>query len=128
VSVTSIFPLDDVARFGAEHGDANLYRAAIGALDEGMSADLASVALWIADEPRLTSSRRADVIVAALTEHVAFHRDVAAPDWVERPERFLRSVWFPVDTPSIRVRAIVSSPASFARRLIYIDRSDLDRV
>jgi hypothetical protein len=128
VSVVSIFPLADVAHFGAAHGDNDLYRAAIGALDEGMRADVESLASWLAPEPTLTGNARADCIVAAIAEHVAFHRDVPSPDWADRPQRFLRSAWFPVDTPFIRVRALVSSPASFARRLIYIDRSDLDRV
>ena len=124
----SVLSLNDVARAGVEFGDRDLYRAAIGALDEAMNADVASVAAWLDAEPALTGRPHADALVAAVAEHVAFHRDIEAPIWVEHAHRFLHSAWFPVDLPSIRVRAIVSSPASFARRLIYIDRIDLARV
>lgn len=128
VSIQTVWPLQSVTQSGVEYGDDDLYRAAIGALDEAMSAQLSDLKRWLEPEPPLTGMAHADALVAAVAEHVAFHRGLDAPAWVEQPQRFLRTVWYPVDLPSIRVRARVSSPASFARRMIYIERIDLERV
>ena len=104
------------------------YRAVIGWLDEISSAGATVVATAIAEAPVLTGDRRLDALLAAAAEHAAFHADADVPDWLSNDDRFLRSAWFPIDLPSLRVRGLVSSPASFARRGIFIDRSDLDRV
>ena len=92
----SVLSLNDVARAGVEFGDRefgdrDLYRAAIGALDEAMNADVASVSAWLDAEPALTGRPHADALVAAVAEHVAFHRDIEAPIWVEHAHRFLHS-------------------------------------
>jgi hypothetical protein len=71
---------------------------------------------------------RVDALLAAVAEHLAFHHRVAAPLWCLDPSRRVAAAWFPIDLPSLRVRGLVTSPASFARRGIYIDRADLDRV
>ena len=128
MTLVSLLPLDGVARGALARGHDDLYRCALGLIDEAMSAPPPDVVRWLAAEPRLTGDRRIDATFAAVAEHVAFHRDLDCPLWVEQPDRFLDRSWFPVDLPSVRVRAFVSSPASFARRLIFIDRSDLSRV
>lgn len=125
----TILPLDAVARLGSDpDAEHDMYRVAIGALDEAMTASDDLVRVWLDHEPRLTGNRRADALVAAVAEHVAFHRDAEIPRWTQHPLRSLASAWYPVDLPSIRTRAYVASPVSFARRLIYIDRLDLERV
>ncbi len=82
----------------------------------------------IEDEPPPIGDRRWDAMVAGLAEHYAFHYDLLVPLWALDERRFLEAFWFPVDLPSVRVTALVSSPASLARRGIFIDRRDLDRV
>ncbi len=67
-------------------------------------------------------------LIAAAAEHIAFHRSLPVPRWVDGPGRVLTAAWFPVDLPSLRVRGMVTSPASFARRGVFIDRLDLERV
>jgi hypothetical protein len=104
------------------------YRAVIGWLDELSGAAQAVVEASIVDAPALTGDGRLDALLAAAAEHAAFHADAEVPDWLSDGERFLRTAWFPIDLPSLRVRGLVSSPASFARRGIFIDRSDLDSV
>lgn len=106
----------------------DVYRLILGQIDEINQCSDAAVAASIADEPPLTGSAHADALLAALAEHVAFHRNLECPNWVYGPERFLRTAWFPVDLPSAQVIGITGSPASFARRAIFIDRRDLERV
>jgi hypothetical protein len=108
--------------------DRDAYREAIGFVTDLSAATDDDVDAAITPEPELTGNTRVDALLGALAEHVAFHRGRDSPAWCEEPSRFLRSAWFPVDLPSVRVTALVSSPASFARRGIWIDRRDLDRV
>jgi hypothetical protein len=103
------------------------YRAALGLVAELSSAPASVVAQSISAEPPRTGDGRVDALLAAIAEHLAFHSGLTAPPWCEAPHRFLHAAWYPVDLPSVRVRALVSTPASFWRRGIYIDRSDLDR-
>jgi hypothetical protein len=102
--------------------------AVIGWLDELSGAGQSVVLAAIADGPALTGDERLDALLAAAAEHAAFHADADVPDWLSTGDRFLRTAWFPINLPSLRVRGLVSSPASFARRGIFIDRSDLERV
>ena len=97
-------------------------------MDELSGAGRTVVQAAIADAPALTGDERFDALLAAAAEHAAFHADADVPDWLSNGCRFLRSAWFPIDLPPLRVRGLVSSPASFARRGIFIDRSDLERV
>jgi len=78
-------------------------------------------------EPASTGDRRWDAFLAALTEHVAFHDDLACPPWATAPERFLDRWWFLSNTPTGRAEAIVAAPASFMRRGVFIERRDLER-
>jgi hypothetical protein len=128
VSSLSTMSLADIALsvIADDHGD--VYRSVIGWLDEVSHETQDSLSKAIAYEPPATGDERADALLAAAAEHAAFHADVCVPDWLTKPNRFLRTAWFPIDLPSGRVRGLVTSPASFARRGIFIDRSDLDRV
>jgi hypothetical protein len=128
VSSSSLSSLADVARNLRTHDVSDAYRAVIGWLDEISGAGETVVEQAIADAPALTGDERLDALLAAAAEHAAFHADADVPDWLSYGDRFLLSAWFPIDLPSLRVRGLVSSPASFARRGIFIDRSDLERV
>ena len=78
-------------------------------------------------EPASTSDRRWDAFLGALAEHLAFHDDLACPLWARAPERFLDRWWFLSNTPTGRAEAIVTAPASFMRRGVFIERRDLER-
>ena len=78
--------------------------------------------------PRSTGSREWDALLGALAEHLAFHDEMPIPRWVEAPERFLDSFWFPTNTAAARADAVVHAPASFRRRGVFIERRSLERV
>jgi hypothetical protein len=124
----SLLSLADVALDLRVCDVSDAYRVVIGWLDEHSGVGQGTVEAAIADAPALTGDERLDALLAAAAEHAAFHADSEVPDWLSDGERFLRTAWFPIDLPSLRVRGLVSSPASFARRGIFVDRSDLERV
>ena len=124
----ALVSLAEMARHHRQHPGSDPYRSALGFITDLDEANATDIAAAIACEPELSGDGRVDALLAALAEHVAFHHDIACPAWCESSVRFLRTAWFPVDLPSVRVRGLVTSPASFARRGVFIDRSDLDRV
>lgn len=81
----------------------------------------------LARPPALTGDRRYDALLAALAEHLAYHDELAVPDWTYADDRFLDRWWFPVDLPAVRADALVHSPAAFRIRGIFIGSDALDR-
>jgi len=75
-----------------------------------------------------TGDSRWDAFLAALAEHLAFHDGLRCPDWALAPDRFLDRWWFLSNTSAGRAEAIVTAPASFLRRGVFIERRDLERV
>jgi len=78
--------------------------------------------------PAPTGDVHWDAFLGALAEHLAFHHMLACPEWARCADRFLDHGWFLSNTPSGRAEAIVSAPASFMRRGVFIERRDLERV
>lgn len=81
----------------------------------------------LGDRPPSTGDARWDALIGALAEHLAFHHDLAYPQWAEEPDRFLDRWWFPINTPSTRAAAIAHAPAALARRGVFVERRDLVR-
>ena len=88
--------------------------------------DAKSQAALLHQVPPATGSTRWDAFLAALAEHLAFHGGFPCPGWTQEPKRSLPSAWFLSALPAARAAAMETSPASFRRRLIFIDRADLD--
>lgn len=128
MAIVSTMSLAGLAEWLHSNGTGHAYRATLGFVGDIATSNKHELSEYLAQEPRSTGDRRSDALLAAVAEYLAFEREVATPGWCLQPERFLATAWFPVDLPSIRVRALVSSPAAFWRRLIFIDRSDLVRV
>jgi hypothetical protein len=124
VAVGSIAGLAD---WLSGRGPNEAYQAVLGFVGETSHLSDEEFLALVTDIPASTGDLRVDSLIAATVEHLLSGRQMPIPDWCVTPDRFLTSAWFPVDLPSIRVRALVSSPASFWRRLIFIDRSDLRR-
>ena len=78
------------------------------------------------DPPPDTGSERLNAFLAALAEHLSFHHDVRCPAWTQEEQRSLSTAWFVSGLPAARAAAMETSPASFRRRLIFLDRADLD--
>jgi hypothetical protein len=120
---------DCASAIRASPSDDDRYRIVLGFVtDFWVVDDLPGRASALVADPPSTGDPRWDAMLAAVAEHLAFHAELVAPPWVDDPRRFLRAFWFPVDLPSVRVTALVTSPASLARRGVFIDRRDLDRV
>jgi hypothetical protein len=120
---------DCAAAIKCSGSDDDRYRVVLGFVTDFWSVgDMSVRQAALTDEPPATGDDRWDAMLAAVTEHLAFHSDLFAPSWVDLPGRFLPTFWFPVDLPSVRVRSLVTSPASLARRGVFIDRLDLERV
>lgn len=79
------------------------------------------------ERPAPTGDPRYDALLAALAEHLAYHDDLAVPDWVYDDDRFLEQWWFPVDLPAVRAEALVHSPGAFRIRGIFIGSGALER-
>ncbi len=84
-------------------------------------------AAMIAERPEPVGDRRFDAYLAALAEHLAVHGGLSVPPWVYEKERLLERWWFPTAFRSLHALAIVQSPASFRRRGIFVDETELQR-
>ncbi len=96
-------------------------------LDDFYAAGTADRAKLLAERPEPVSDRRFDAYLAALAEHLAVHYDLTVPAWVAEPDRFLDQWWFPTTFKSLHALALVQSPASFRRRGIFVDDTELQR-
>ena len=74
-------------------------------------------------EPASTGDEHWDVFLAALAEHLAAEDGNAAPAWTE--QRTLLRFWFPFNTRSARVDAVVHAPAAFRRRGVFVAAQEL---
>jgi len=97
-------------------------------LTEYAGAEMAARQALLDPTPPPTGDPRWDAFLGALAEHLAFHDELACPPWAQMPDRFLDRWWFLSNTPNGRAEAIVTAPASFLRRGVFIERRDLSRV
>ncbi len=65
--------------------------------------------------------------LAAMVEHAASRKGVAAPQWTQEPAA-LEEPYFATDLKSLRLGLLLSSPVAFKRRNIFIDATVGDRV
>jgi transcriptional regulator with XRE-family HTH domain len=85
----------------------------------------------IRDEPEPTGSARWDAFLAALAEYVAYQHALRVPGWTAAPARTLTRFWFVIEdilgrpANGLAANAFVTSPAQFAGRGIFLDRSTL---
>lgn len=80
-------------------------------------------------EPGSVGSVRWDSFIAALAEHLTFHAEIEPPEWVNNCAELVE-FWWPVhgDIASMKSAAFAKSPASFRRRRILIDGTELPEV
>lgn len=82
----------------------------------------------VAEEPPTTGDQRWDAMLAAVSEHLCFHHDLAVPRWSLHPSRFLDQWWFVTPYRSLHASAFVSTPAAFANRGVFLHASSLASV
>lgn len=93
-------------------------------LEEYRHEPLTERVALLADEPATTGDQRWDVLLAALSEHLAARDGRGAPPWAE-PRRLGR-FWFPFNTRAARADAIVHAPAAFRRRGVFVAPQELE--
>lgn len=82
----------------------------------------------VAEEPEPTGDERWDAMLAATAEHVSYHHGLAVPAWSAAPARFLDRWWFVSPYRSVHASALVSTPAAFANRGVFIHADSLASV
>jgi hypothetical protein len=78
-------------------------------------------------KPARTGGALVDAYLAGVAEHLSNEVGLPAPEWVEDPDRFLRTWWIESDVPSARPTAFAQSPAAFRRRGIFVSERALAR-
>lgn len=79
----------------------------------------------VAEEPVMVDDRW-DALLAAYAEHLCWHAGLPAPHWALDEGRVLAKPWFVAGwSPTLKVEAIVHSPASFEARGVLISDREL---
>jgi hypothetical protein len=80
----------------------------------------------VSNDPRLTGSARFDALLAAVVEYCCAVHMMAAPRWVDNPERFLDEFWFLAESSRLEADAVANSPISFVRRGVFVNSGALE--
>ncbi len=81
----------------------------------------------VRDKPRLTGDDWLDALLGGLAEYLSYLDGYDMPRWALEPERFLDYGWYWSDLKSLRIQALLHSPAALRRRGIFVDPYDLGR-
>ena len=79
------------------------------------------------EEPPPTGDARFDAALAGTAELFAREAEIAAPRWVEEPNRFVEPWWFVASKPELDAYVFAHTPAVFARHGVFIAREVFDR-
>lgn len=95
-------------------------------LDDDASADDEEFINSVLDHPMATGETKIDALVAALGEYLSVQREVVPPSWTQAPIEVVP--WWFVAGDRFASVSLRESPASFARRGIFVTRGGLERV
>jgi len=95
-------------------------------LDEFYLADSAGKVAAIAEGPNNIALVH-DAYLGAVAEHLARRYDLAIPDWVDQPHRFLVEPFFAGGLEDLKAILLVESPLAFRRRQIFVSANALSR-
>jgi transcriptional regulator with XRE-family HTH domain len=79
------------------------------------------------EPPPPTGDVRFDAALAGVAEFFAREAEIAAPEWVEQPERFVEPWWFITSRPALDAYTLAHTPAVFARHGVFLSREVFDR-
>ena len=81
----------------------------------------------IDQDPGFLGDEIYDAWIGGVGEHLARRWGLRVPAWTENPRRFLKRPWFPNNAERLKPYLIAESPASFRRRLIFVELEPLRR-
>lgn len=127
VAVVAPPALDGIAAWvGGTDDEAERFRIVLDFVrawrEDGLT--LAQREVLLASEPSRVDARW-DALLAGLAEHLARSAGLPVPSWALTPTRFLDRPFFPITHRSVRTAALVSSPAAFRRRGVFLDPESL---
>jgi transcriptional regulator with XRE-family HTH domain len=118
--------LTEVANLGRDRGRVDMFLREF--LDEFYTeSDAIKKNLMLVPEPPLNENRRENAYLAAVAEHLAMRNNLSIPAWVNGPDRFLRTPFFPAGLDSLKAICLLESPSAFRRRMIFVDADPLSR-
>jgi len=81
----------------------------------------------LAHEPPPLPAAQEHALLGAIGEHLARRWNLAIPDWVNDPSRFLTTPYFTSPLEGFKALLIAESPLAFRRRLIFTEAQPLRR-
>jgi transcriptional regulator with XRE-family HTH domain len=81
----------------------------------------------IEESPPPTGDARFDAALAGVAEFFAAEAAIAAPAWINSPERFVEPWWFVASSPAFHAYTLANTPACFARHGVFIAREVFNR-
>jgi len=79
------------------------------------------------EDPPPTGDARFDAALAGTAEFFAREGAIAAPSWVDEPNRFVEPWWFAASRRAFEAYTLAHTPAVFARHGVFIAREVFDR-
>jgi hypothetical protein len=80
----------------------------------------------VVDQPTSTGSERFDALLAGIVELACASHPIVAPLWVNDESYFLDEWWFISGITSLHADALVHSPISLARHVVFVTQSALE--
>lgn len=111
----------------AEGKERDALRLLYGFADDFRASSLPGKRTLLHDEPPPTGDSRFDAALAGAAELFAREAEIAPPDWVEQPGRFVEPWWFVSSAPALDAYVLAHTPAVFARHGVFIAREVFDR-
>jgi hypothetical protein len=107
--------------------EADALRLLFGFADDFRGSSRPGQIALLREEPAATGDLRFDAALAGAAELFAREGGIAAPDWVDAPERFVEPWWFVSSRSALDAYVLARTPAVFARHGVFIAREVFDR-
>ncbi|HTW41579.1 MAG TPA: helix-turn-helix transcriptional regulator [Solirubrobacteraceae bacterium] len=125
----SLAELAQTIRKDLEQGrERDALRLLFGFADDFRGSSRAGRLALLRDEPQRTGDARFDAALAGVAELFAAEGAIAAPAWVNGPERFVEPWWFVASRPAFHAYTLANTPAALARHGVFLAREVFDRV
>jgi len=107
--------------------ESDALRLLFGFADDCRGSSRAGRVALLRDEPPPTADARFDAALAGVAEFFADESAIAAPKWVDDPERLVEPWWFVASRPAFHAYTLAHTPAVFARHGVFVAREVFDR-